>query len=676
MTSDYFGAILLRFDMSREKKRVQLFTRIDNILGSSYDLSKVIRKIYQEIGKVLDCSNFYIALYNRDENIISFEIYMINGKEVNEAPRVLSKGMTEYVIKTKKSVRINSNLKQFCRKIGVKPHGRNARSWLGVPMIYKNNVEGVMTIQDYEHNNAYTEEDEYLLNRIAARAAVVVANTRLIEEEVKRAKELKVMNKIAHQLTKSLDIGDICESVTKYILQHFSNFNVSIFLIEKNVVILTKLSKGFQDEVPGDLKLKLGQSIVGTVAQAGKKIVVNDVFKEKLYRGYGRTSTKSEFTLPLKVGRKMIGVLDIECDELNAFNSNTIRILELIADCLSVALHNAHLYEQAKNSAKELTVSFTIAKSLISTLELDDVLNTILKVIRDTFGYAHIAILLIEGNELYIKAAHGYGTRVFKKVKLKIGEHGICGHVASTGELYYAPDVLKVPFYHMFRKSIKSEAAIPLKIKGEAIGVLDIESDKLDAFTEKDLRMFSVFASQAAIAIENARLYDQTKEFSLTDALTRIANRRHFNLMLDNELKKARGYSRQLSLAMIDLDDFKSFNDRFGHVAGDKMLIHIVDTLKRNLRDTDFVARYGGEEFVVIFPETGHPLASKVSERLRSAVEGKQLKIKGRRGKKMTISIGIATYPGNTETSVELIQIADRALYRAKRLGKNRVESA
>lgn len=663
--------------MSKDKKRIRLFTRIDKILGSSYDLSRVIRKIYQEIGKVLDCSNFYIALYNRNENMISFEIYTIDGVEQDEAPRVLSKGMTEYVIKTKKSIRINSKLKEFCRKIGVKPHGRNARSWLGVPMIYKGNVEGVMTVQDYKHNNAYTEEDEYLLNRIAIRAAVVVANTRLIEDEIKRAKELEVMNKIAHRLTKSLDVGEICESVTKSILQHFSNFNISIFLIEKDVVILRKLSKGFRDEVPRDIKLKTGNGIVGTVAKTGKRIVANDVFKEKLYHAYGQTSTKSEFALPLKVGKKMIGVLNIECDKAKVFNANTIRVLELIADCLSVALHNAHLYERSQNSAKELTVSFTIAKSLISTLELDDVLNTILRVIRDTFGYSHIAILLIEGNELYVKAAHGYGTGVFKKVRLKIGEQGICGHVAATGELFYAPDVLKVPFYHVFKKTTKSEAAIPLKIKGEVIGVLDIESGKPDAFTEQDLRMFSVFASQSAIAIENARLYDETKELSLTDALTKTANRRHFNLVLENEFKKARSYSRQLSLGMIDLDDFKGFNDRYGHVAGDKMLIQVAATLKDNLRDTDFVARYGGEEFVVIFPETSHLLALKVSERLRSAVERKQLLTRGKKGrKKMTISIGVATYPTSAETNSGLVQIADRALYRAKRHGKNRVESA
>ncbi len=662
--------------MSKERKRVRLFTRIDRILGSSYSLSKVIRKIYLEISKVLDCSNFYIALYDRNDNMISFEIYTIDGEEQKVAARTLSEGMTEHVIKTKKAVRINRDVKQYCRKIGIKPVGKDAKSWLGVPMIYKGNVEGVMAIQDYKNRDAYSEEDEYLLSRIATRAAVVVANTRLIEEEVKRAKELEVMNKIAHELTKSLNVSEICESVTRFILQYFNNLNISIFLVDNNVVVLRKLSKGFRDEVPRNLNFEIGVGIVGTVAKTGKTIVANDVTTEKLYRAYGQTCTKSEIALPLKTGKRTIGVLNIECNEKNVFTTSTIRIIELLADCLSVALHNARLYEQAKNSAKELAVSFTIAKSLISTLDLDDVLNTILEVIRTTFGYANIAILLVEGNELFVKAACGYAMKTMKKVRLKIGEQGICGKVAATGKMFYAPDVSKIPFYYEGKKTIRSEAAIPLMIKGEVIGVLDIESDKPAAFTDKDLRMFSVFASQAAIAIENARLYNETKELSLTDALTRTANRRHFNLVLESEIKKARGYSRQLSLAMIDLDDFKVFNDNFGHVTGDKMLAHIADMLKENLRDTDFVARYGGEEFVIIFPETSHPLALKVSERLRSAVEIRHLNIKGKGKTKMTISIGVATYPGNAEDKVELVQIADRALYRAKKLGKNRVESA
>lgn len=627
----------------------------------------------------MDTSNFYIAIHHAEENRISFEIYTIDGEEHHVSSRQLSKGLTEYVIKTKKPVRINSNVKQFCKKIGVKPVGRNAKSWLGVPMIYKNNVEGVITIQDYNKAEVYSAEDERFLSHIASRAAIVVANTRLIEEEVRRAKELELMNQIAHRLTRSLRVSDICENVTRSITQKFKNMNVAIFLLENHNLVLKKLSKGFSADVPRDLTMKIGEGIVGTVVKTGKAVVSNDISKEKTYKAYGQRTTRSEVAIPLKVSQKTIGALNIECNELNAFNRTTVRILELIADRLSVALHNAQLYEEATSHAKELAVSFTIAKSLISTLELDDVLAKILEVIRTSFGFTNVAICLIDKqkNILYVKAGCGYSSRMLKKIRFKIqkGTEGICPHVAATGEMFYAPDVNKVPFYYQGKKSIRSEAAIPLKIRGEAIGVLDIESDKLDAFSARDLRLFSVFASQAAVAIENARLYDETKALSLTDALTKTANRRHFDLMLDTEIRKAKGYSRPLTLAMVDLDNFKSFNDRYGHMAGDKMLLHIANTLKRNTRDTDFVARYGGEEFAIIFPETNNESALRVSQRVRAAIERDMLLIRGIGRKKLTVSIGLATYPVHAVCADSLIKNADKALYVAKQQGKNRVET-
>lgn len=664
--------------ISNGSRQLQLLRRIDNILGSSYNLHKVIRKIYIEISKVMETTNFYIALYNREDDAISFEIYTIYGKEIPVRSRKLSRGLTEYVIRTKKPLRIDKDIPNICKKLGIIPIGKSAKSWLGVPMLYKNNVEGVITIQDYEKANVYSSADESFLFTIALRAAVVVANTRLIEEEIKRAKELVLMNQIAHRLTRSLDIDKICESVTKAISQNFRNFNVAILLTENDEFALKKLSSGFRDKVPKNLKIKFGQGIVGTVAKTKKIIVSNDISKDKHYLAYGQTTTKSEVAVPLKISHKIVGVLDIQCNELHSFNPNSVHILALIGDRLSTALHNARLYSEATNHAKELAVSFTIAQSLISTLELDDVLNKILEVIRQTFGYANCAILLIDKkkNELYIKAAHGYPYYIVKNARLKIGKkEGITGYVAATGKIFYAPDVSKIPFYVMAKRMVKSEAALPLKIRGEVIGVLDIESEKLDAFSEKDLRMFLIFASQAAIAIENARLYNETKAMSLTDSLTKIANRRHFDLMLENEIRKARGYSRPVSLAMIDLDNFKEFNDKYGHQAGDRMLISIAHKLKETIRDTDFVARYGGEEFVIIFPETNNSAAVKVSERVRSNVARNQISIKGFGKKGITISIGVATYPSNAKDSNELIKNADKVLYRAKQLDKNRVET-
>lgn len=665
--------------VASESKQLKLIRKIDSILGSSYNLHKVIQKIYQEISRVMDTSNFYIAIYHEKDDTVSFEVYTILGREIKQASRKLSKGMTEHVIRTKKPFLIRKNIVKACRKLGIKPYGKMAKCWLGVPMLYKNNVEGVITIQDYKKSDIYSESDVLFLQSIASRAAVVIANTRLIEEEVKRARELAMMNRIAHRLTRSLDIGAICRNVTRSILQYFKDFNVAVMIREKDEFVLREASTGYRLGVARKgFRVKENNGIIGHSGKTGRTIIANDVTKVPYYIHFGPSLTRSELAIPIMINRQVIGVLDIQTRALNAFNANTVRVLELITDRLSAAITNARLYEDSKNSAKELSVSFTIAQSLISTLELGDVLKQILTVIKDTFGYTNCAILLIDKrkNKLYIKAAHGYTNYVTKSIRLDIRRNqGITSQVAATGKMLYAPDVFKVPFYVMGKRSVRSEAAIPLKIRDEVIGVLDIESDKLNAFSEKDLRMFSVFATQAAIAIENARLYDETKVLSLTDGLTKIANRRHFDIMLESEVRKAHGYSRAISLAMLDLDNFKHFNDRYGHQAGDRMLINIARTLNDSVRDTDFVARYGGEEFTIIFPETSNEPAIRVAERIRRSVENRAIYIKGMGKKSITISVGVATYPYNAHDVAELVYHADKAMYRAKMLGKNRVET-
>ncbi len=661
-----------------ERQQLNLLGKIDHILGTSFDLSKVIRMIYREISKVMDTRNFYIATYSPKRKHITFEIYTINGKEITPFSRPLSGGLTEYVIRTKKPLLINKNLRKFCRGLGIVPHGKDAYSWLGVPMIYKDNVEGVMAIQDYKREHAYGIHDQLFLTSIATKAAVVIANTRLIDEEMHRAKELEMLNQVVHRLTKSLNMEEICNSVTSSILEYFRNLNVAIFLKEGDELVLKKLSRGFRDDVPRDLRIKFGQGILGTSAKLGKKIVVNDVSRDKHYIAFGQTSTRSEVALPLKIGDKLVGMLDIQCNELNCFDEGTVRILELIGDRLSVAFHNAMLYEDAIAHSRELSVSFTIAQSLVSTLDLDNVLTKILELIRNTFNYENCAIFLLDKQtrELYLKSAYGYREYVGKDLRLSVErKEGITGYVAYTGKPFYTADVRKVPFYVKGKSSIKSEAAVPLIARNEVIGVLDIESERFNAFSERDIRMFSVFASQAAIAIENARLYNETKEMSLTDSLTNIANRRHFDLILENELKRGRGYSRSVSMAMIDLDHFKDFNDRYGHPEGDQLLITVAQRLKKTVRDTDLVARYGGEEFVIIFPETGNAQAYRVCERVRSAIENTQVVVEKNRKVNITVSIGVATYPQSAQSAKELIQKADLALYRAKKLGRNRVEA-
>ncbi|MFW6428741.1 MAG: diguanylate cyclase [Desulfosalsimonas sp.] len=217
--------------------------------------------------------------------------------------------------------------------------------------------------------------------------------------------------------------------------------------------------------------------------------------------------------------------------------------------------------------------------------------------------------------------------------------------------------------------SCRSVLCMPILNKGRLTGVLYMENNLApNAFTEERLEILGAIVSQAAISIENARLFEQ----ATTDGLTRLFVHRYFHFLLEKELERSRRYSRPCSVLMMDIDDFKHFNDTYGHQLGDEVLKQVADAILKNTRNSDTAARYGGEEFVLVLPETGVDGAVIVAEKIRTFVESIEIKdLEGTPG--ITISIGAAACPAHAKDKDELISAADRALYVSKRSGKNRV---
>ena len=218
---------------------------------------------------------------------------------------------------------------------------------------------------------------------------------------------------------------------------------------------------------------------------------------------------------------------------------------------------------------------------------------------------------------------------------------------------------------------IETGMCIPLIGREEKlIGLITLHNKRKNRhFLDEEKRLFSTFADYSAQAIENTMLYKSKEHLSITDGLTSLYNHRHFQEQLEVEVKRAQRYDLNLSLIMIDLDHFKKFNDSYGHLEGDTLLRKIAQILKSSLRETDFVARYGGEEFAVILPETNKEGASIAAERIRRTVSEQTF---GEVGAKMTISLGVASYPDDACLRADLIKEADDALYRAKKEGRNR----
>lgn len=212
----------------------------------------------------------------------------------------------------------------------------------------------------------------------------------------------------------------------------------------------------------------------------------------------------------------------------------------------------------------------------------------------------------------------------------------------------------------------KDYAILPLSINKNRIGYLVTSRIKEE---EKD--KFYILSQQFLLGVKRALLYNKIQELAITDSLTGVFSRRYLLERLDEEIERSGKFKYRLAFLMLDIDHFKDYNDRFGHLVGDAILKEVANVIKEGVRQIDLVGRYGGEEFSIILTETGRDQAKFIAERIRQAVEERNIRVYDE-NLKVTVSIGISIFPENAEEASMLIDNADKSLYQAKEKGRNR----
>lgn len=326
----------------------------------------------------------------------------------------------------------------------------------------------------------------------------------------------------------------------------------------------------------------------------------------------------------------------------------------------------------------ELYALYSVSKALNLSFALEEIFSNTVDIISKTLRMDEFCVMLANesSGELEMKACYPYREEL-PPVCIKAGE-GVLGSVAKTGKPVCIQDAKQESGF-LFCSGAKTDIGAFLNVpligrQKNILGVLCVHKTLPNSLTNKDKEFFLEVAHQIAIAVEKATLYERTREASMRDELTGLHNRRYFFDCIERELHRAMRYNTRFSVLMMDIDHFKDFNDRNGHLKGDNVLRDMARLLRGRLRSSDIVARYGGEEFICLLPETDKDAASLAAEKIRRVVEGHAFEGgDGQPGGKLTTTIGVASWPGDGGSSLELINCADKALYSGKRSGRNRV---
>lgn len=321
-----------------------------------------------------------------------------------------------------------------------------------------------------------------------------------------------------------------------------------------------------------------------------------------------------------------------------------------------------------------------VAQVVVSSLELDEVLQNILHSAMTVMDIPAGTVALYDANsyQLELRAHAGLSEKFVSLDRWRVKPGGLTYEILERGEVFIVEDTASAEFFNnplAIEEGIRSLIAVPLKIHKRTIGVLYLDDFNPRKFDAEKLELLSVLSSFATMSIDHARLHERTLQLACTDGLTGLYNHRQFKKIFAEEVARANRYSKPLSIILFDVDDFKKFNDTYGHPNGDIVLQETANMLKELLRDCDPIFRYGGEEFVTLLPETPLAEAVKVAERIRIFVETESPRfltgITKTHG--VTVSVGVAALPDNGTDARMLLKKVDDLMYQAKNEGKNKV---
>jgi diguanylate cyclase (GGDEF)-like protein len=513
-----------------------------------------------------------------------------------------------------------------------------------------------------------------LLIGLALQLGLTLENYVVMHDAQRRTKEYELLTEIGQAISSRLDQDEILRSIQKELGQLFdtSSFYVAFqegdeirFELEvENGVVLPKRSR------------QVGNGLTEYMLRTGQPLLIRSEL-EKSRERLGITYTpprpaKCFCGAPILLGGKPTGVMAaMSIDREFVFEQRDLEVMQTAAGQVAVAVENARLFAEEQRRARQFAFLNNISKTAISSEDAEQMLADIVSEIQKNFRFDHIGIGILDyvTKDIEIKAEAGTTAKALgKRVPLGVG---IAGRVARTGETALVQNAGQGHLLGVLPQS-RAVLCIPITYGETLLGVLNIESERENAFSSQDVLILNTLADLLATALHNSFVFQKLQQQAITDGLTGVKTRRFYWEALTSEWKRASRSGRPFSVVLIDLDKFKEVNDVLGHLEGDLVLARVGRLLEQKCRQSNVVARYGGDEFIILMPETGVEQAQILAERLRLWIATDPMLAEHH----ISGSFGVASFPVHGFSVEDIIRVADAGMYVSKHAGGNRVATA